>query len=203
MINRRHMKRRRCSDDSDSDSDEEVENERVKVVGTNVYFYTGVDMESVLELNQKLKILEIDLLKKAIDFPGYAPVIKLYINSGGGDIFAGFSAMDHIINLGVDVHTIADGQCASAATFILLGGDHKTINSHAHVLIHQISSGFWGKFEEMKDEVKSCERFMEMINKVYKDNTEIPNKKLKILMKRDVYLTPEECIEYSIVNDIS
>jgi len=199
MLNKRRRIMR--DDDSDSDSDCELE-ERVKVVGTNVYFYTGVDIESVLELNQKLKSLEIELLKKSIDYPGYSPVIKLYINSGGGDIFAGFSAMDHIINLGVDVHTIADGQCASAATFMLLAGDMKSINQHAHVLIHQISSGFWGKFEEMKDEVKSCERFMEMVNKVYKDSTEIPSKKLKMLMKRDVYLTPDECIEYSIVNNI-
>jgi len=194
-------KRRRC-EDSDSDSDGEEEAERVKVVGTNVYFYTGVDIESVLELNQKLKTLELELLKKAIEYPGYSPCIKLFINSGGGDIFAGFSAMDHIMKSNIDIHTIADGQCASAATFMLLGGTHRSINAHAHVLIHQISSGFWGKFEEMKDEVKSCERFMEMVNKVYKDNTDIPTKKLKVLMKRDVYLTPDECIEYSIVNDI-
>jgi len=159
-------------------------------------------MDTILDLIEKLKKLEIDLMKKSIELPDYIPEIKLFINSGGGDIFAGFSAMDHISQMKVNVHTIADGQCASAATFILLGGSTRSIQPHAHILIHQLSSGFWGKFEEMKDEVKSCERFMSMINGVYVSSTAIPSKKLKTLMKRDIYLTPQECVDFEIVNKV-
>lgn len=197
-----HKRRRIMRDHDDSDSESEYEESNIRVVGSNVYFYSEVNMESSLELVEKLKKLEMELLKKQVECPEYTPEIKLYINSCGGDIFAGFSAMDHVSNLRVRVHTIADGQCASAATFILLGGDTRSIHEHAHVLIHQISSGFWGKFEELKDEVKSCERFMNMVNKVYQNKTNIPEKKLKTLMKRDVYLTPEECVKYDIVSCI-
>jgi ATP-dependent protease ClpP protease subunit len=65
-------------------------------------------------------------------------------------------------------------------------------------LIHQLSSGFWGKYEEIKDEVKTCEQLMKMIRQIYTEKTNIPPKKLKAMMKRDIYLSSQECVEYGI-----
>jgi len=49
--------------------------------------------------------------------------------------------------------TVADGFCASAATFVLMGSKHRRIMPHAHLLIHQLSTGAMGKYEELKDEI--------------------------------------------------
>ena len=101
----------------------------------------------------------------------------------------------------VKVITIAQGVCCSAASFILLGGHERRIGKNAHVLIHQISTnGFWGKYEELKDEMKSCDKLMSMIKKTYKEKTTIPDEKIKKLMKRDIYLDPSECIKYGLVH---
>ena len=160
--------------------------------------------EKVLELIEQVKNLESSLLKQAVDLPGYAPEITIYIQSGGGDVYAGFSGMDHLKQSRVKIYTVADGCCASAASFLLLGGTYRYVNPHTQVLVHQISSsGFWGKFEELKDEMAMCEKLMELVKRIYKRETDIPDKMFKTLMKRDVYLSPEECLEFRIVDEIA
>lgn len=184
--------------DSEYDSDSEHENEYVRVNSTDIYFYGDVNNENILELISDLKTLERKLLKKAVDLPGYTPVITLHIKSDGGDVYAGMSAMDHLETMKVQVYTIAEGCCASAATFLLLGGHKRYVSKRCQILIHQLSSGFWGKYEEIKDEVKTCEQLMKMIKQVYIEKTNIPTKKLNAMMKRDIYLSSDKCVEYGI-----
>lgn len=189
------------SGESSDDEDENV----IKTVGTNIFFHAEVSRKNIFELIENIKKLELELLKKQIELgDAYNPTIKIYIHSEGGDVYAGFSGMDHIINSKVNIITIADGCCCSAATFLLLGGKTRSMQKHSHVLIHQITSGgFWGKFEELKDEMDCCTKIMDMVKDVYREKTNIPEKKLKTLMKRDVYLSSEECLRYQIVSELA
>jgi ATP-dependent Clp endopeptidase proteolytic subunit ClpP len=187
----------------DDDSDDEDDHNVVKTIGNEIFFYSDVTTKKVFELIEQVKELETTLLKQAVDLPGYTPEITIYIQSSGGDVYAGFSGMDHLKQSRVNIYTVADGCCASAATFLLLGGTYRYVNPHTQVLIHQISSsGFWGKFEELKDEMAMCEKLMTLVKKIYTENTEIPDRTFRTLMKRDVYLSPEECLEFRIVDEI-
>ena len=188
---------------TDSNEVDDGEWDDIKVQGNEVFFSADVDDDSVCYLFKILRQLETNLLYKMIENPGYKPEIRLFINSNGGDMFAGFSAHDQLKQLRVPVTTIAVGCCASAATFILLGGSKRMIGQRAHVLIHQLATdGFWGKFEEMKDEMKNCKKFMNMAKDLYEENCDIPEKKMKNLMKKDIYLSPEECVKWKIVDEI-
>lgn len=187
---------------TDDDSDSEEDTNKVKVVENDIFFYSGIDNDSILNLNTAIKKLERKLLKRAIDIDGYSPVINLHIKSGGGDIFAGLSAMDHIASCRVPINTIADGMCASAATFLLMGGSTRYIRPSAYVLIHQLSSGFWGKFEDLKNELESCEKFMKIIRGIYEEKANIPQKTLNSMMKRDIYITAKECLRFGVVDEI-
>jgi len=180
--------------------EQEDEDYGVKVSGTDVFFYSPVNSNSVSRLNFVLRELERELSVKAIALQGYEPHITLYIKSPGGDIFEGFSAMDHITNSKLYVTTVADGVCASAGTFLLLAGDTVRMNPHAYLLIHQLSmDGVWGNFEEVKQEVQNSEKFMDTIKEIYKEKTKIPQKKLAELMTKDVYLNYDECKKYGVV----
>ena len=195
--------RRYRGDCDDGDDNEETQECVVRVVGNEVYFYGSVTTENILELNTALRTLENDLLCKFSSYTySEVPGITLYIQTEGGDIFAGLSCMDHIRNMRVRVTTVADGCCASAGTFMLLGGHHRTIKKHSFVLIHQLSSGFWGKFQELKDETKSLSKFMKTITTMYNKHTTIPKKKLDIMMKKDMYLDADECIKFKIVDEV-
>lgn len=187
-----------------SDDETEETEGTVRTMGTEIYYYDDVNRESVLEFTEQLKKLETDLLKKAVDLPGYVPSIRVHIQSEGGDIFSGMSAMDTMKQSRVHITTIAEGTCCSAGTFMLLGGRDRRMGRNAHVLIHQLSSGgFFGKFEELKDEMQACKKFMKMLRRVYREETKIPKDKLRAFMKRDVYLDANECITYGIVHGVA
>src|SRR6056300_1512999 len=166
-----------------STKDEEPESEEcVKVIGNEILFYADVDRENALDFVEKFKKLEIELLKKKAELFGYEPLIRVHIMYEGGDIFAGMNMMNVLETSRVKIHTIAQGSCCSAATFMLLGGSERRMGRNAYVLIHQISTEMWGNFQELKHELKSTDKFMRM------------------LMKKDIYLSPKDCLKYGIVH---
>jgi len=182
-------------------SDEETEETcNVKVIGCDIYYYGDVTRDTVLDLITNTKKLEKELLKKAIDLDGYVPNINVHIHSDGGDLFSGMNAMDALRKTNIHVTTIAEGTCCSAATFMLLGGDRRLMGKHAHVMIHQLSTGFFGKFQELRDEMDTCNKLMKTMKKVYKAETSIPKDLFKQLMKKDIYLNAGECVKYGIVH---
>jgi ATP-dependent protease ClpP protease subunit len=83
---------------------------------------------------------------------------------------------------------------------MLLGGSRRLMGKNAYVLIHQISTELWGNFQELKHELKSTEAFMKNLKKMYLEKTKIPEKKLNKLMKKDIYLSPKDCLKYGIVH---
>ena len=184
---------------TEDDKETEVE-ECVKVIGNEILFYGDIDRENALDFVEKFKKLEIDLLKKMAELVGYEPMIRVHIMSEGGDIFSGLNMMNVLERSRVKVVTIAQGSCCSAATFVLLGGSERRMGKNAYLLIHQISTEFWGNFQELKNEMKSTDKFMKMLKKMYMSKTKIPEKKFKRLMKKDIYLTPEKCIKYEIAH---
>ena len=186
-----------------STKEEETEVEEcVKVIGNEILFYADVDRENALDFVEKFKKLEIDLLKKKAELFGYEPIIRVHIMSDGGDIFSGMTLMNTLESSRVKVITIAQGSCCSAATFMLLGGSERRMGRNAYVLIHQISTEMWGNFQELKHELKSTDKFMKMLKKMYLEKTKIPEKKFKRLMKKDIYLSPSDCLKYKIVDAV-
>jgi ATP-dependent Clp endopeptidase proteolytic subunit ClpP len=181
------------------------DNSFVKVQGSDIYFHCEVCEETVLELKLKLKKLENELLHKYLDLGiRRRPEIRLYIRSDGGDIHAGLSAMDCIANMTrVKVHTIADGVCASAATFMLLGGRRRYMTRNSYIMIHQLNmDGTWGKFEDFKDQLANLQQFMDRFREIYLKETRIPTEKLEEILKRDIYMDADKCLEWEIVDGI-
>jgi ATP-dependent Clp endopeptidase proteolytic subunit ClpP len=182
----------------------EEESTYVKVHGNEVFFHCEVHEDSVLELVAKLHVLVKTLRKAYIDLGiEEDPAVTLYIKSDGGDLHCGFSAMDHIRNLRARVTTVADGVCASAATLLLLAGKNRRMLENSYVLIHQISAdGVWGKFEELKDHMQNFTKDMDRMQRVYEAETTIPSRKLKKILKKDLYLDAEQCLRYGLVEDV-
>ena len=171
-------------------------------VENTLYFYSPIDSNSVLMLNKSLHSLSNELLYQAKVQRREPAEIWLYINSYGGDIFDGFSAMDAIINSEVKINTVIDGAAASASTLLSVVGHKRYMKKHSYVLIHQLSSGAWGNFEQLKDHSENLDKFMKMIKEVYKQHTKLPMKKLDEILRRDLWLSSSEALEYGIIDSI-
>jgi ATP-dependent protease ClpP protease subunit len=130
--------------------------------------------------------------------------IYLFINSEGGDYFAGISAHDQIKNFDYPIYTVIDGMVASAGTFLSLAGRKRYINKSAWVLIHQIKTWFGGMYtyEQLKDEMQNCDNIMKSLNQMYLENTKIKQKKLDTFFKHDLYINAEDCIKLGIAESV-
>ena len=150
------------------------DNNKVQVGRNRIYFYSEVNRPKNLELNKTLVTMANTLYNRGQSLDVDPGRIFLHINSGGGSVFAGLSSVDYILNSKVPITTVIDGCAASAATIMSVVGHHRVMHKHSFMLIHQISSVMWGKFEDMKDDMKNSELLMETIikNKKYADVVE-------------------------------
>ena len=179
------------------------DNNVVSSINNRIYFYSEVNRPKNLSLNRKLAYMGTTLINR-VNTLGLSepPPIKLHINSYGGSLFAGFSTVDYILNCPVPVHTVIDGCAASAATIMSVVGHERYIHKHSFMLIHQLSSGLWGKYEELKDDMENAESLMDTIREIYVNHTKIPKKTLNQLLKKDLWFDAETCLKYGLVDEI-
>lgn len=187
---------------SSSKSDESDDSDSVESSSNKIYFYSEVNKDSILKFNQQLSEISNKLRHAAITYDIPVPPIRVHINSGGGSLLDGFAAVDYIKNCKAPVHTIIDGSAASAATLMSVVAQKRSIHKHSFMLIHQLSSGMWGKYEDLVDDMKNSSLFMDTINEIYTTHTKIPLKTLKEMLKRDLWFDAKTCLKYGLVDEI-
>jgi ATP-dependent protease ClpP protease subunit len=187
-------------DTSESDSDEDES----KIVRENnhVYFYSEVSRESIFKLNILLRESEKFVHTMSFDLNVKNIPIYLHINSFGGSLYDAYAAVDTIKNLRVPIYSIIEGCAASAGTIISVVCNKRFIGKNAHMLIHQLSSNMWGKMSEIEDEYKHLNELMKQIKRIYGEYTKISKKELTELLKHDIWLNPQTCIKYGLVDDV-
>lgn len=130
--------------------------------------------------------------------------IYLHITSMGGELMEGFRAVDIIENSYIPVFTIVEGYAVSSATLIFLAGKRRYMSKNSYMLIHQLSGGAVGKFEEIQDNHTNDNTLMEHLYNFYVKKTEgkLSKKKLKDIMKHDIYWNFDTCKSMSLVEGV-
>lgn len=189
-----------AENDNDDHSDSES---RIESINNDIYFYAEVTRTNNLTLNKKIDSLGMKYFNysNSLNMNIVAP-LYLHINSFGGSVFAGFSSVDHILNSKVPVYSVVDGCAASAATIMSVVASERYMHKHAFMLIHQLSAGYWGKYEELKDDMQNNDLIMNKIKDIYKEYTKIPSKKLDEVLKRDLWWDAKTCLEYGLIDEI-
>jgi ATP-dependent protease ClpP protease subunit len=175
-------------------------NDNVHSELNHIYFYSEVNRSSVHELIQLIREAEeyCIVTRRATSIKNLP--IYIHINSFGGCIFSAFNAIDYIEACSVPVYTIIEGATASAGTLISVCGKKRYIRPNAHMLIHQLSSECWGKMSEIEDEYNNLKHLMVRIKLHYKKHTSLPDKELRKLLKHDLWLHSDKCIEYGLTD---
>jgi len=177
-------------------------NNIVEAVNNRIYFYSAVDRLRVFKLNKTIRNLQVNLLNRAAHTDTEPLPINLHINSYGGSVFAGFAAVDYILNCKVPLITNIDGCAASAATIMSVVGSHRTMHKNSFMLVHQLSSGMWGNFRQLQDDMENCELLMKKIKDIYKQHTKIPKKHLDNILMHDLWWDSQTCLKYGLVDEI-
>ena len=174
----------------------------ITVRDNHVYFYSGVTKKSCLSLNSELKKVEAKILSKGDNIINKDKYIYLHINSFGGSVFAALSTIDTILNLKIPVVSIIEGAAASAATLISIVCSHRIIYKNSFMLIHQLSSGTWGKMDEIEDEMKNLKLLMKKIKDLYQKYTDLDEEELSSILKHDLWWGSTKCLDVKLVDEI-
>lgn len=131
--------------------------------------------------------------------------IYVYINSKGGVVTALLAMIDAMALVPNDFVTVCIGQCASCgAVFLSCGTKGKRyITENSRVLIHQVSSGMWGKNSEIQADAKEADRLNKLLLSILAKNCGKTVEELeKLTLGGDLILTAEEAVEFGIVDAI-
>jgi ATP-dependent Clp protease protease subunit len=189
----------RCDE---SDSDDDMEAPTIYREHNHVYFHSEVSRDSIVRLTQLLRQAEAVCIQMVFTYNLPSVPLYLHISSFGGSVFAALTAIDAIKACRVPVHTIIEGATASAGTLISVVGDRRFITPSSHMLIHQLSSGCWGKMAEIEDEMQNLKALMKQIRKIYKKHTKIPKDDLHEILKHDLWFNSKKSLEVGLVDEI-
>lgn len=130
--------------------------------------------------------------------------INIYINSPGGVISSGLAIYDTMQLVNPEVSTICLGMAASMATVLLSGGArgkrYALPNSTIHM--HQPIGGAQGQASDIEIAAREIIRLQDKIRNILSENTRQTYDKIARDTDRDFYLTAEQAVEYSLVDEI-
>jgi ATP-dependent Clp protease protease subunit len=130
--------------------------------------------------------------------------INLYINSPGGVISSGMAIYDTMNLIKPEVSTICLGMAASMATILLSGGEKgkRYVLPNSTVHMHQPLGGAQGQASDIEIAAREIIRLQDKIRTMLSENTGQTYDKIARDTDRDYYLTAEQAVEYSLVDEI-
>ena len=128
--------------------------------------------------------------------------INIYINSGGGSVFAGM-AIYNMLKRHQGYKTVyVDGLAGSIASVIALAGDKVIIPSNAYMMIHKPWCGLHGNSTELRAMADTLDKIEEGILNVYNENLaeNADIEVVKAMVNAETWLTGDEASKYFNVN---
>ncbi|WP_311397411.1 ATP-dependent Clp protease proteolytic subunit [Lancefieldella parvula] len=130
--------------------------------------------------------------------------ISLYIDSPGGDVYAGLGILDTMNFIKPDVSTICVGMAASMSAVLLAAGakGKRLALPNSMVMIHQPSSGVQGQQTDIQIIADETKWIREHINELLSDYTGQSIEKVNVDTERDNYLRAQEACDYGLVDRV-
>lgn len=127
---------------------------------------------------------------------GSAPM-TIYINSGGGDVFAGI-AIHSILKRHTGRKTgVVDGLAASIASVILMACDEIVMASGAQIMIHKPSTIVWGNADDLAKMIVELDKCQKSITDIYmlKAKEGVTEEEVTGLINAETWMNGEEAKE--------
>lgn len=130
--------------------------------------------------------------------------INLYINSPGGSVTAGMAIFDTMRYITSPISTVCMGRAASMGAFLLAMGapGMRYALPHSQIMIHQPSGGFQGQVTDIDIHAREILRMKQSLNELLAERTGQPLDKIVQSTERDNFLTPEEALEFGLIDRI-
>ena len=130
--------------------------------------------------------------------------ISLYINSPGGVVYAGLAIYDAMQYVKPDIETICFGVAMSMGSLLLAGGapGKRMSLPNSRILIHQPTGGFQGQATDIEIHAREALYLRERLDQIYAAHTGQPVERVHDDMDRDRFFTPEEALDYGLIDRV-
>ena len=130
--------------------------------------------------------------------------ISLYVNSPGGDVYAGMAIYDTMQFIRPEVQTICVGIAMSMGALLLAGGakGKRMALPNAKILIHQVSSGFQGQATDIEIHAKEIIDIRQRLDHIIAKHTKQDYDKVRTDTERDYFMSSEEAKDYGIIDRV-
>lgn len=160
-----------------------------------IFFGTEVTSETCNIVNAQLLFLDsVDPEKD----------ISLYINSPGGEVYAGLGVVDTINTISSSVSTICTGMAASMGAVLLVSGEKgkRSALPHSRVMIHQPLGGTRGQASDIEIEAREISKLKDELYQIIADGSGQPFDKIWKDADRDYWMTAQEALEYGMIDKV-
>ena len=130
--------------------------------------------------------------------------ISMYINSPGGEVYAGLAIMNTMQYIKPNVSTIGMGVVASMASVLLAAGEKgkRFLLPDSAVMIHQPSAGTQGMITDMEISVREGQRLKKLITQKMSEFTGRKEKELFDAMERDNWMDADTAKKFGLIDGI-
>jgi len=131
--------------------------------------------------------------------------IKMYINSPGGQVYAGLAIYDAMQIVPNPISTLAVGVTASFGTVLLTSGTKgmRYALPNATIHMHQPLGGAQGQATEIEIQAKEIIRLKGRLNQILASHTGQTVESIQHDTDRDRYMTAQQAVEYGLVDAVT
>ena len=131
--------------------------------------------------------------------------ISLYVNSPGGDVYAGLAIYDTMTFVKPDVRTICVGIAMSMGAVLLAAGARgkRSALPNAKILIHQVWTGqFGGQASDVEIRAREVLDLKKRVESIIADHTGQPLDRVSQDTDRDHFMTATEAVDYGLIDEV-
>jgi ATP-dependent Clp protease, protease subunit len=140
--------------------------------------------------------------KRELDDLGKVVELKVYINSGGGDVFAGNAIYNMLKRLECKKTVYIDGLAASIASVVAMAGDEIIMYENSMMMVHNAFAHFCGNAYEFRKMADDLETISKSILATYVSRGTLGAEEMQRLMDAETWITPSDAVNYGLCTKV-
>jgi len=130
--------------------------------------------------------------------------IEIYLNTPGGQVYAGLGIYDTIQFISSSVSTICTGMAASMGAVLLCAGEKgkRSALQHSRVMIHQPLGGTQGQASDIQIVATEIQKLKKELYDIIAKHSNKTYKEVSEDGDRDFWMNSTEALEYGMIDEI-
>lgn len=134
---------------------------------------------------------------------GAVDTLNIRVNSAGGDVFEALAMYNTLRRHPANKRVSIDGMALSAATIVIMAGDHIAMAENAMVMIHDPWAITMGDADDMRQQADLLDQVKDNIVVTYERRTGRSSKDLRQMMTDETWMKSAAALDNNFVDEVT